>query len=73
MIRRRPAAFSSPKAFLLPEGDQSDPSPRRMPRALADLMRAVLPYSSRLLSGDQTIAAPCEAMMSKSASVRAVE
>src|SRR3546814_8518362 len=49
------AALSSPSRFLLPLGDQSDPRPMVSPAAFAAATSAVCPYSSRLLSGDQTI------------------
>jgi hypothetical protein len=37
------AALSSPRRFLLPDGDQSEPRAIRMPRALASLILVVSP------------------------------
>ena len=63
------AAFSSPRRFLLPVGDQSAPIPIRSPLALAAAIAAVPPYSARLLKGDQIIAPPWACKIRKSSAL----
>ena len=72
------ATLSSPNRLFEPLGDQSDPSPILSagplpPAAAAAATSAVCPYSSRLLNGDHTIEAPCDAITAKSAGFSATQ
>ncbi len=58
---------------MLPLGDQSEPIPIRTPADFSSPIRAVPPYSSRLLNGDQIMAPPCFARAAMSVCSRPTE
>src|SRR5262249_40696295 len=67
------STLSSPNRLFDPLGDQSDPSEILTGAAAAAPTSAVCPYRSRLLNGDHTIEAPCDAITLKSAGFSATQ
>src|SRR5690606_2687630 len=67
----RLATFSSSSRFLLPLGDQSLPMASLTPLPARCPTSWVSPYSTRLLSGDQTTLAPASAKALRSSAVSA--